>query len=227
MITGAQRGLGRELALQFSERGIAVVVTALQLELAQEVVDEIKGLGGTAWAVQLDVTNDASVNRAVTEVQSFADRLEILVNNAGIFIDDLGGPLEANLAIVQQTLETNFFGAWRVCKAFVPLMRGSKPGKIINISSSMGQLETMGMDSPAYRVSKACLNALTAMLAVQLRESEILVNAVDPGSMRTEIGGPDAPLSVKEGAQSLMWLASLPKGSESGGFYSGRRLIPW
>jgi NAD(P)-dependent dehydrogenase (short-subunit alcohol dehydrogenase family) len=126
-----------------------------------------------------------------------------------------------------KTLETNFLGAWRVCKAFVPIIRESGSGRIVNISSAMGQLETMGVDSPAYRVSKTALNALTGMLAADLAGAKILVNAVDPGWIRTDMGGPGAPRSVEEGARTPVWLATLPEGSPSGGFYFERRLIPW
>jgi len=227
LVTGAERGLGREIARELSARGIAVVVTARELQLAKAVVNELTGLGGTSWAVQLDVTDDTSVRRAAAEVRAGAGRLDILVNNAGICIDGAGGALDADLAVVRETLETNLLGAWRVCKAFVPLMRESGAGRIVNISSTMGQLETMGIDSPAYRVSKTALNTLTGMLAAELAEANILVNAVDPGWMRTEMGGPNAPRSVEEGAVTPVWLATLPEGSPSGGFYFDRRLVPW
>jgi NAD(P)-dependent dehydrogenase (short-subunit alcohol dehydrogenase family) len=227
LITGAEQGLGREIARQLAARGIGVVVTARDSSLAQAVVAELTDGGGTAWALQLDVTSDCSVNSAAAVVRATPGRLNILINNAGICLDDPGGPLEANFTIILKTLETNFLGAWRVCKAFVPIIRESGSGRIVNISSAMGQLETMGVDSPAYRVSKTALNALTGMLAADLAGAKILVNAVDPGWIRTDMGGPGAPRSVEEGARTPVWLATLPEGSPSGGFYFERRLIPW
>lgn len=227
LVTGAERGLGREIARQLCVRGIAVVVTAREVPLAEIVVQELIGLGGSAWAVRLDVTDDESVAKAAIEVRARTGRLNILVNNAGVCIDDPGGLLTADVAVVRQTLETNLLGAWRVCKSFVPLMRESGFGRIVNISSTMGQLETIGSDSPAYRVSKAALNALTGMLAAELADADIVVNAVDPGWMRTEMGGPDAPRSVEEGARAPIWLATLPRGAPTGGFYFDRRLVPW
>jgi NAD(P)-dependent dehydrogenase (short-subunit alcohol dehydrogenase family) len=227
LVTGAETGLGREIARQLSARNIAVVVTARETPLAEVVRRELKTSGGTAWAVQLDVCDDASVARAVREVTDRVGSLDILINNAGICMDSCEGPLGTDLAVVRKTLETNLLGAWRVSQAFVPLLRHSIGGRIVNISSTMGQLETMGTDSPAYRVSKTALNALTAMLASELASTQVLVNAADPGWIRTDMGGPNAPLSVEDGAQTPVWLATLPNGSPTGGFYFRRRLIAW
>ena len=154
--------------------------------------------------------------------------MHILVNNAGICVDDCDSAINANLDVVRQTLDTNLFGAWRVTRALVPLMVGRRPaGRIVNISSGMGQLDSMGHNSPAYRVSKAALNCLTGMTASELLDSGILVNAVDPGWMRTEMGGPTAPLSAEEGAEDPVRLALVGSDGTTGGFYLRGRLIGW
>lgn len=229
VVTGAERGLGREIAKQLSANpGVFTIVTARDVELAKKVVSEIQAAGGQACAETLDVADDSSAEDFAERVKKGFGELHILVNNAGICIDDGDSAVDADLDIVRRTLETNLFGAWRMTRVLVPLMKNRKPGaRIVNVSSSMGQLESMEHDTPAYRLSKTALNALTAMCASELDEFDIVVNAVDPGWVRTEMGGVEAPLSVEEGAAEPVRLALLGANALTGGFYLRGQLIRW
>jgi NAD(P)-dependent dehydrogenase (short-subunit alcohol dehydrogenase family) len=149
------------------------------------------------------------------------------VNNAGISIDRGQYGVGADLDVVRETLEMNLFGAWRLCEAFVPLMQRNRYGRIVNISSGMGALNDMGGGSPAYRVSKTSLNALTRVLASELRGTGILVNSVCPGWVQTDMGGLGASRTVEEGADTPVWAATLPNNGPNGCFFRDRRQIPW
>ena len=135
--------------------------------------------------------------------------------------------LDADLDVVRETLGLNLFGAWRLCEAFVPLMQRNNYGRIVNVSSGMGALNEMRGGSPAYRVSKTALNALTRILASELWGSGILVNSVCPGWVRTDMGGSGASRSVEEGADTLVWAATLADNGPTGGFFRDRRPITW
>jgi NAD(P)-dependent dehydrogenase (short-subunit alcohol dehydrogenase family) len=185
-------------------------------------------LGDRVTAVQLDVTDEESIAAAAASVAERFGRLDVLVNNAGI---SGGGwstnAVDADLDEVRQTLETNLFGAWRLTEEALPLMRENGYGRIVNISSGMGQLSDMGGHSPGYRVSKTGLNVLTRMLTAELGEENILVNSVCPGWVRTDMGTDAARLSVEEGADTPVWLATLPDEGPRGGFFRNREPIPW
>jgi len=228
LVTGGERGLGFEIARQLGARGVEIVIGARDPRDGSAAVDLLAAEGHVARALTLDVTNRATIDLLASTLRSECGRLDVLVNNAGILLDDAGdSALRANLDTTRLTLDTNLFGAWQVTQAVAPLMIENGYGRIVNISSTMGQLESMGYDSPGYRLSKAALNALTCMLAAELVAENILVNSVEPGWVRTAMGGPDAPRSVEEGAATAVWLATLPDGSPTAGFYFDRRLIPW
>jgi NAD(P)-dependent dehydrogenase (short-subunit alcohol dehydrogenase family) len=227
IISGAERGLGRAIAKKLATNGVIVLPTARDIALSEDVVGELRNSGGQAFAYQLDVTDEESVDRFQIAVEANFGRADILINNAGICIDNIDVPSRADLQIVKQTFDTNLFGAWRLCRAFLPLMLRQNYGRIVNISSAMGQLEAMGCSSPAYRVSKTALNALTCMLAAEASGHDIQVNAVEPGWMRTDMGGTEAPRSAEEGAETPVRLALASEGGSSGCFYFDGRLIPW
>jgi NAD(P)-dependent dehydrogenase (short-subunit alcohol dehydrogenase family) len=228
LVTGGERGLGLEIARQLGAKGLEVFIGARDPHEAKAATDQIVAEGGVAHPIELDVRDQATVERLASTLRATSGRIDVLVNNAGVLLD---GPdesaLTASLDTVRQTLDTNLYGAWLVAMATLPLMRENGYGRVVNISSTMGQLETMGHNSPGYRLSKAALNALTCMLASEVRSENILVNAVEPGWTRTAMGGPDAPRSVAEGAATAVWLATLPDGSLTAGFFFDRRLIPW
>jgi NAD(P)-dependent dehydrogenase (short-subunit alcohol dehydrogenase family) len=176
--------------------------------------------------VQLDVTDPASIAAARSQVEERYGRLDVLVNNAAIHYDTWQRAVAADLDVVHDALETNLFGAWRVVQAFVPLLRRSPHPRVVNVSSEGGSLTSMGGGIPAYRASKAALNALTRMLAAELRGDEILVNAVCPGWVATDMGGPGGR-PVKDGAASVLWAVDLPHTGPTGGFYRDGRPLPW
>jgi NAD(P)-dependent dehydrogenase (short-subunit alcohol dehydrogenase family) len=181
--------------------------------------------------MQLDVSNQVSVDSLLDKVEKTFGKLDILVNNAAILIDkDNVTASNADLEAVKTTLETNLIGAWRMCKAFIPLMKKNSFGRIVNVSSGAGEFEYMATSGgywPAYSVSKTSLNALTVMLASELRDTNILVNAVCPGWVRTDMGGSNAPRSVQEGAATPVWLATLPDGGPTGHNFFDKKQISW
>ena len=152
----------------------------------------------------------------------------MLVNNAGIMIDESGvGVLGTSLETFRKTLETNFFGALRMCQAIVPIMQRGHYGRIVNLSSGLGQLDEMGDGTAAYRTSKTALNSLTRMVATAVSGEDILVNSMCPGWVRTDMGGPNAARGVETGAETAIWLAMLPHGGPNGGFFRDKAAIPW
>ncbi len=177
-------------------------------------------------AVELDVTDDQSVGAAIAGIESGPGSLDVVVNNAGIFGEPTGAA-DYDLERAHEVLETNVFGPWRVVQAALPLLRQSSSPRIVNVSSGAGQLEEMGGGRSAYRLSKAALNALTRTLAADEAGSGLLVNSVCPGWVRTDMGGENAPRSVEEGADTAVWLATLPGDGPSSGFFRNREPIAW
>jgi len=225
LVSGGNRGIGREVAGQLAALGYMVVIGSRDLARGKQVAEE---LGEDVTALQLDVTDAESIDRCIAAVGDEFGRLDVLVNNAGV----TGGgwstsAVDIDLDEVRETLETNLFGAWRLTQAALPLIRRNGYGRIVNISSGMGQLSDMGGRSPSYRVSKTGLNALTRMLTAELGEENILVNSVCPGWVRTDMGGANARRSVEEGAETPVWLATLPDDGPRGGFFRDREPIPW
>jgi NAD(P)-dependent dehydrogenase (short-subunit alcohol dehydrogenase family) len=224
LVSGGNRGIGREVARQLLDNGYTVVVGSRDLSRGEAVAQE---LGDGAVATQLDITDEDSVRAAVSSIERDFGRLDVLVNNAGI-TDGWGATAtEADFDRVREVLDTNLFGSWRLANAVLPLMRRNGYGRIVNVSSGMGQLSDMGGHSPGYRVSKTGLNALTRMLTAELGSENILVNSVCPGWVRTDMGGANARLSVEEGADTPVWLATLPDDGPTGGFFRNRQPIPW
>ena len=225
LVSGGTRGIGREVARQLAEKGCTVVIGSRDLERGEQAARE---LGNGVVVRRLDVTDEETIERSVASIADELGRLDVLVNNAGI----TGGGWDTNasdadLDEVRETLETNLYGAWRLTEAVLPLMRRNGYGRIVNISSGMGQLAEMGGHSPSYRVSKASLNVLTRMLTAELEGVNVLVNSCCPGWVRTDMGGPNARLSVEEGADTPVWLATLPDDGPRGGFFRNRKPIPW
>jgi NAD(P)-dependent dehydrogenase (short-subunit alcohol dehydrogenase family) len=183
----------------------------------------------------LDVGNPTSIIAAIGRIDDIFGRLDVLVNNAGIMIDTETGILELSLGLLQKTLETNTFGPLLLSQACVPLMQRHSYGRIVNLSSTLGSLAEIASPSsmyrellsPAYRLSKVMLNGITALLAQELRGSNVLVNSVCPGWVRTDLGGPRAPILPEEAADTPVWLATLPDDGPTGGFFRERQPIPW
>jgi NAD(P)-dependent dehydrogenase (short-subunit alcohol dehydrogenase family) len=230
LVTGGNRGIGLAIAKRLAANKIGVVIGSRDIRRGQEAAKAIKQEGeGDAVAFALDVTDQSSVDELNKLIRSNFSRLDILVNNAGILLDKSSLPSKTDLQVVRSTLETNLIGAWRLCKSFVPLMKKNRYGRIVNISSGAVAFSTMAesLYAPAYSLSKSALNALTIMLANELGGTNITVNAVCPGWVRTDMGGPNAPRSAEEGADTAVWLATLPDKGPTGGLYFDRSRIEW
>src|SRR6266481_7124300 len=226
LVTGANKGIGREVARQLARKEFHVFVGARNRKAGRKAVDEIVKDGGKASFLEIDVSDNDSVIAAEGEFSKMADHLDVLVNNAGIVVDGDDAILEISGDLLQQTLETNTLGALRVTRAFMPFLRKSKAPRVINVSSGSGQL-TGGADgwSPAYCISKTALNGVTSQLAAAL--PKFAVNSVCPGWVRTDMGGENASRSVEEGADTIVWLAAEAPHELSGKFLRDRKEIPW
>jgi NAD(P)-dependent dehydrogenase (short-subunit alcohol dehydrogenase family) len=179
-------------------------------------------------AVRLDVTDAEQVRAVVREARSRLGGIDVLVNNAGVLLDPRGGGvLDSRPAAYERTLTTNLFGPLRLVQALLPGMIERGYGRIVNLSSGLGQLSGMGSGTPAYRISKAALNALTCTVAADTRGTGVLVNSMCPGWVRTDMGGPDAPRTVEQGADTAVWLATLPDDGPTGGFFRDRQPLAW
>jgi len=224
LVTGANRGLGFEVVRQLAQRGFTSVLGSRDLEKGRAAAEALDGL--EVDPRRLDVADPDSVRELASGLQDDYGRLDVLVNNAAILYDTWESGLEADLDVVHQALETNLFGAWRTAQACLPLLRRSQHGRVVNVSSGSGSISDMGAGSPAYSVSKAALNALTRILAAELRRDGILVNAVCPGWVATDMGGPGGR-SVEQGAGSIMWGVLLPDDGPTGGFFRDGRQLDW
>ena len=232
LVTGSNRGIGFEIAKQLAMKKIEVILTSRDSANGEAAVRKIARDGvKKVVAMKLDVSNQVRVDNLLDKVEKTFGRLDILVNNAAILIDkDNVVASNADSETVKATLETNLIGAWRMCKAFIPLMKKNSFGRIVNVSSGAGEFEYMATSGgywPAYSVSKASLNALTVMLASELKGTNILVNAVCPGWVRTDMGGSNATRSVEEGAATPVWLATLPDGGPTGYNFFDKKQINW
>jgi NAD(P)-dependent dehydrogenase (short-subunit alcohol dehydrogenase family) len=224
LVSGGNRGIGLEICRQLAERGLTVILGSRDEESGRAAAE---GLSGGVVVHQLDVADGKSVSRLASFVEDELGRLDVLVNNAGISNDEGQRGMDADLSRVREALEANLLGAWRLCEVAIPLMQRNGYGRIVNMSTGLATLEDMGGGSPAYRVSKTALNALTRILASELRGSGILVNSVCPGWVQTDMGGSRAPRPVEAGADTPVWAATLPNNGPTGGFFRDRRPIPW
>ena len=228
LVTGGNRGIGLEICRGLAELGLAVAVGSRDPEAGGGVAAELTAAGRNAIAVPLDVTDADSSAGAVSQVDRAFGRLDVLVNNAGVYLDENVSGLEVDIEIVRRTWETNLVGALRLCQAVVPGMRARRYGRIVNVSSGYGA--SAEMDEPgvlAYKLSKLALNGMSRILAAELRGTGILVNAMCPGWVRTRMGGASARKTPKQGADTALYLATLPPDGPTGGFFRNRRPVPW
>ena len=225
LVTGANRGIGLEVVRQLAQEGFTTVLGSRDLEKGEAAAS---GLAGDLHieARRLDVADQQSVLDLVSELESDHGRLDVLVNDAAIHYDTGQRGVDADLGIVREALETNLLGAWATTQACLPLLRRSGHARVVNVSSESGSLSSMGAGTPAYSVSKAALNALTRVLAAELKSDGILVNSVCPGWVATDMGGPGGR-PVADGAASVTWAALLPDDGPSGGFFRDGRQLEW
>lgn len=231
LVTGANRGMGLEIVRQLSRLGLIAVLAARDLEKGKVAAATLAAEEFDVPIVALDVTDADSIRAAVAEVRGLFGRIDVLVNNAAILKEGLlpedTSVLDVSGDLVNQTFLTNTVGPLRMIQAMVPGMRERGYGRIVNLSSGAGQLAEMGGGFPAYRLSKSALNALTRITAAELGAHEIKINSVCPGWVRTDMGGPHATRTVEHGAETAVWLATLPEDGPTGGFFRDMKPIPW
>ncbi|ADL49637.1 MULTISPECIES: SDR family oxidoreductase [Micromonospora] len=227
VVTGSNRGLGKAIAYGLAHKGVHVVVTARTEDAAERAADELRADGLSASGHQLDVVDPASVARVMADVGYEHGRLDILINNAGIAIDRGQTASRADMEKVRATLDTNVMGAWRCCTAAIPEMKKNGYGRIVNVTSHMGTFGEMGPGSVSYRVSKAAVNALTCILAAELKDDGILVNAASPGKVDTRLAYGKATHTPKQAAETFVWLATLPPDGPTGGLFFQREILDW
>jgi len=234
LVTGANRGLGLETGRQLLAKGLKVVLSGRDEDsLARAAASLARAAASLAsdkdriMTVRMDVTDVESIEKAHETISSRFGAVDVLVNNAAVLLYENDDALSIPPEGYRKTFDTNVFGVIEVCRVFAPPMARAGYGRVVNVSSGAGQLASMSTYAPAYSLSKAALNAWTRILASTYRQSGVLVNSVDPGWVRTDMGGPSAPRSVREGADTIVWLATLPDGGPTGGFFHDRRPVDW
>jgi len=226
LITGANRGIGLEIGKQLLAKDFTVVFTMRNMAIGRPIVNDIRKEYKKAWFHQLDVSEEQSIADVVTYFEEVCERLDILINNAAILHDENHASVQVSLQDMRKTMETNLYGPMMLTRAMIPFLKNSDDPRVINLSSTMGQLSTMGAGYGAYRISKTALNALTVIQSKELARDEIKVNSMCPGWVKTEMGGPNATRSLNEGAETAVWLATSSK-IPSGKFFKDKKEIPW
>lgn len=234
VVTGANRGLGLETARQLAKRDIQVIATGRNPIKCEIAIEKLLEEGLDVIFQPLDVTSESSVAELGAFIHSRCRRVDILVNNAGVFLDMHGAEdgsgasvFNVSLETMNATLRTNLYGPLLLAQELTPLMKQQNYGRIVNVSSGMGQLIEMEGNAPAYRISKTALNALTRILAAETKGHNILVNAVCPGWVRTDMGGPQAERDIEQGIAGILWAATLGDDGPSGGFFRDGQPIAW
>ncbi|QQR91793.1 MAG: SDR family oxidoreductase [Myxococcales bacterium] len=234
LVTGANRGIGFEVCKQLGKQGHHVIVGARDEHKGQEAQQALQQEGIEAMHVVLEVTDSQSIRAAAEYLRTKFGRIDVLINNAGVFLDQHeaseehpASALGTDIDVIRRTLEINTFAPLALCQAFIPGMLEGGYGRVVNVSSGLGQLSEMNGGNPAYRISKTALNAVTKILADELRESSVKVNSVCPGWVQTDMGGPNATRKVQEGASGIVWAATLPDDGPSGGFFRDGKAIAW
>ena len=222
LVTGANRGIGLELVRQLAREGFTAIMGSRDREKGEAAAEGLADVEVRA----LDVADAASVAELGRSLASDFGRLDVLVNNAAIHYDTGQSGVGADLDVIREALETNLIGAWRTTQACLPLLRSSAHARVVNVSSGAGSLAEMGGGTPAYSVSKAALNAMTRILAAELRDDGVLVNSVCPGWVATDMGGAGGR-PVEDGAASVMWGVLLADDGPTGGFFRDGRPLDW
>src|SRR5689334_3346489 len=227
LVTGGNRGLGLELCRQLAQQRTRVILGSRDLAKGIAAAAELRANDLPVEPRQLDLASVQSIRECMNWIRRDIGRFDILINNAGIMLeDDDADPLE-EMEIVRETMQTNVYGPLLLSRLAIPIMKTRRYGRIVNLSSGMGSLSEMGAGYVAYRMSKAGINVVTPVLAAETEGMGILVNSVDPGWARTAMGGRGATRSVERGAETPLWLATLPDDGPTGGFFRDRRAIAW
>ena len=226
-VTGGNRGIGFQICRDLAKEGFAVILTARSAEKGLEAAEKLKDEGLDLKFHQLDIINSDSIEEFHQYITDDFGKLDVLINNAAILPEPISNALSAELREIRDTIETNVYGAIVLCQKIIPLMIKNNYGRIVNLSSGVAQLKDMGGGYFAYRVSKTALNAVTKIFAAETSGYDIQVNCVDPGWVKTDMGGPGAGSTPEEGADTAVWLSSRPEGEPSGKFYKDRKIIDW
>jgi NAD(P)-dependent dehydrogenase (short-subunit alcohol dehydrogenase family) len=227
LVTGGNRGIGLEVCRQLSGRGIKVILGSRDASKGAAAARDLVTAGLPVEARQLDVSSAKSISECMNWVRHDVGRLDILANNAGVMIEEGDAdPLE-ELEIIRETMQTNVYGPFLLCRLAIPIMKSRRHGRIVNLSSSMGSLAEMGAGYIAYRLSKAGINVVTRVIAAETEGMGILVNSVDPGWVQTSMGGRGATRPLEKGAETVTWLATLPDDGPTGAFFRDRKAIAW
>lgn len=227
LITGAYRGLGLETVKQLAEQSLTVILTGRNDEKGEAAAQSFRDKGFDVYFQHLDVNEADDIQQLHDFISAKFGVLDVLVNNAGIHYDTGHDVTNPDWKVVQEAVDTNFIGAWKLAAALIPLIKKSESGRIVNVSSGAGSLQDMSPGTPAYSTSKAAMNVLTIQLADALKTDGIKVNAVCPGWVRTDMGGDAAPRSVEEGAKGIVWAATLKDDGPTGGFFRDGKPINW
>ncbi len=236
VVTGSNRGIGLEICRQLAAKGMLVILSCRDKAQGLAAAEKLQKQELAVRFHELDVDHAGSIMQLAEFVEKEFGRCDILVNNAGIFPDSLSGnasgetdssALHVKIETINKALTTNVYGPLLMCQALIPLMKKNNYGRIVNVSSGLGQLTDMQGGYPAYRLSKTALNVLTRMFSHELKEFNILVNSMSPGWVKTQMGGPQAPLSVEEGADTAIWLATAPDSGPTGKFFKERKEMAW
>ncbi|MCY8454362.1 SDR family oxidoreductase [Bacillus spizizenii] len=227
LVTGGNRGIGYELAKQLGVNGFKVILASRDPVLGPEAAQKLRASGLDVSFVLIDVEDQESIRQAVITVNEQYGRLDVLINNAGVYLDKNEKLLYMDPSILEKTMAINFFGAYHVMRSFIPLMEKQGYGRIINVSSEYGAVSEMSDQGVgAYKLSKLALNGLTRLAAAEIK-GDIKINAVDPGWVSTDMGGPSAPRTPKEAAESIFWLATIGPDGPNGEFFRDRERIDW
>ena len=227
-VTGANRGIGFEIVREMSKiKGMTLILTSRDKGNGLTAVTNLKNEGSVVDYCQLDVTDINSIKHFYHYILKQYGKLDILINNAGISLDKAARGTKIDIKTVRETMETDFYGPLYLCQTFIPLMEKNNYGRIINISSGLGQLNNMNAGYLSYRVSKTSINVLTRVFAAESRSKNILINSMSPGWVKSDMGGMNAPRSLEQGADTAIWLATLPDNGPTGKFFEDRKEIPW
>jgi len=227
LVTGGNRGIGLEICRQLAKSGIRVLLGSRDSAKGTTAAGELSAAKLPVEARELDVADDQSILDCMGWIRRDVGRLDILVNNAGIMVEDNDDEPEEELRIVRETMQTNVYGPLLLSRLAIPIMKSRRYGRIVNLSSGMGSLTEMGPGYIAYRMSKAGINVVTRVLAAEVEGMGILVNSADPGWVKTDMGGRGASRTVYKGAETPVWLATVPEGGPTGGVFRDRKAIPW